>query len=55
MFIQQGPAQTFNYMVMGFAVILGVMAAYIASFIIRARNMRRDLTVLEEIAEGQDR
>ncbi|MGA9533899.1 MAG: hypothetical protein WBR18_14360 [Anaerolineales bacterium] len=53
MLIQQGPADTFNYMLMGFAVIVGVMAVYIANIALRFRNMRHDLRVLREIVEDQ--
>lgn len=49
MIFQQGPADTFNYMVFGFAVILGSMALHMLSLWIRFRNLRRDLEVLEEI------
>jgi hypothetical protein len=53
MLIQQGPADTLTYMLLGFAVILGVMGLYIANIALRFRNMRRDLKVLEDIAEDQ--
>jgi hypothetical protein len=52
-FLQQGPAQTSNYMIAGYAVIFGVMAIYLASLAIRRRNLRRDMEVLEEIEEGK--
>jgi hypothetical protein len=51
--LQQGPAQTSNYMIAGYAVIFGVMAIYLASLAIRRRNLRRDLEVLKEIEETQ--
>jgi hypothetical protein len=52
-FLQQGPAQTSNYMIAGYAVIFGVMAIYLISLAIRRRNLRRDMDVLEEIEEGK--
>jgi hypothetical protein len=52
-FLQQGPAQTSNYMIAGYAVIFGVMAIYLVSLAIRRRNLRRDMDVLEEIEEGK--
>lgn len=55
MLFQQGPADTFNYMLLGFAVILGVMGLYIANIALRFRSMRRDLKVLQDIAEDQER
>lgn len=54
MLFQQGPAETFNYMVLGYAVILGVMGVYIANIALRFRNMRHDLKVLQDIAEDQE-
>ena len=50
--LQQAPAETFSYMVLGFGVILGTIALFLASLIVRRRNLRRDLAVLEEL-DGQ--
>ncbi|HEX9675220.1 MAG TPA: hypothetical protein VGA07_04525 [Anaerolineales bacterium] len=58
MFFQEAPADTFNYMVLGFAVILGTMGLHVASLLVRFRNLRRDLEVLEEVQSpglNQDR
>lgn len=52
-FLQQGPAQTSNYMIAGYAVIFSVMAIYLVSLAIRRRNLRRDMDVLKEIEEGK--
>jgi hypothetical protein len=49
MFLLEGPAQTFNYMVFGYAVILGSMALHVVSLLVRFRNLRRDLEVLDEV------
>ncbi len=49
MFIQQGPADTVNYMIMGFSVILGTMALYIASLFVRVQSLRKDQAVLDEL------
>jgi hypothetical protein len=49
MLFQQGPADTVNYMIMGFAVILGTMALYIVSLIVRFQNLGKDQAVLDEI------
>jgi hypothetical protein len=49
--LQQAPAETFNYMVMGFSLILGVTFLYILSIIIRIRNFKRDLPMLKEVDE----
>jgi hypothetical protein len=48
MLFQEGPAQTFGYMVLGYAVILGTMGLFIASLIVRTRNLKLDLKALDE-------
>jgi hypothetical protein len=47
--LQEGPANTTNYMIAGYAVIFGVMLIYLISLLIRQRNLQRDMEVLEEI------
>jgi hypothetical protein len=49
-----GPAETFNYMVLGFGVILGCMAIFVASLVIRFRNLRRELEVYEAIETEEE-
>ena len=49
MLIQPPPAETFGYMVLGFSVILGSMALFLISMVVRFRNLRRDLEVLEDM------
>ena len=51
--MQEGPAQTVNYFIAGYVVIFGVMALYLASLIIRRRNLKQDLEVLQEMEEGK--
>jgi len=54
MLFQQGPANTFNYMVLGFTVILGIMILFVASLMIRFHNLERDKGLLEEMeAKGK--
>ena len=45
----EGPAQTFNYMVLGYAVILACITALIASMVTRFRSLQRDLQMLDEL------
>ena len=52
MFFQETPADTFDFMVYGFAVILGSIALFIASLARRFVKLRRDLQVLEELETG---
>ncbi len=42
---------TTNFMLAGYAVIFSVMAIYIASLILRWRNLQRDLIILQEMQE----
>jgi hypothetical protein len=42
-------ATSIKYMFAGYSVILIVLALYIVSIIIRWRNLKRDLQMLEEI------
>ena len=49
MFFQAAPAETTGYMIFGFVVIFGTMAVYLASLVIRTRNFRRDLELLDEM------
>ncbi len=49
MSFQQVPAQTTDYMILGFAVILGMMAVYIVSLVVRSRNLARDKHMLDEL------
>ena len=46
---QQGPAETTGYMVAGYIVIFGLMLVYLVSLIVRFRNLKQDLQVLEEL------
>lgn len=54
MLIQEAPADTLNYMVFGFAVIIGSMGLYVLSLVNRYRNLQRDMELLDEVgAKGQ--
>jgi len=45
----EGPANTLNYMIAGYAVIFGVMAVYLVSLVVRQHNLREDEEALKEI------
>lgn len=51
--LQETPADTTGYMVLGLGVILGTIALYIASLVNRRNNLKRDLQVLEEVERRQ--
>lgn len=48
---QEVPAQTTNYMIMGYAVIFGLMLIYVISLYLRQRNLKQDLELMEELKE----
>ncbi len=50
MFLQEAPAETFNYMAFGFIVILGTMGLYLLSLTKRYRNLERDMELLDELS-----
>jgi hypothetical protein len=45
----EGPAQTYNYMLLGYAVILGCVAMLLISWIARYRALKRDLQMLHDL------
>jgi hypothetical protein len=47
--LQQTTPDTSNYMVAGFGVIFGSMLIYLISLIVRQRNLRQDLEMLQEL------
>ena len=48
MFLQNIP-DTSGYMIAGYAIAFLVMILYVASMILRNRNLKQDLTMLEEM------
>ena len=47
---------TFSYMVLGYAVILGSVALYVISLVVRARRVDRELRLVEDLeGKGQDK
>lgn len=47
--LQEGPAETTGYMIAGYAVIFGIMGIYLISLIIRQRNLKQDLALLQDL------
>ncbi|GAG31835.1 unnamed protein product [marine sediment metagenome] len=47
MLLQEAPVNTFNYMLLGLSAILGIMALFLISLVVRFRNLYRDLEQLE--------
>jgi CcmD family protein len=50
---QQAPAETTNYLIAGYSVIFGIMFLYIASLVVRTRNLKRQLEMLKELDQDQ--
>jgi hypothetical protein len=44
---------TVNFMILGYVVIFGVMAAYLGSLLVRFRNLRQDEKTLDELEKDQ--
>lgn len=51
--LQETPAETTGYMLLGLGVILGTIVLYIASLANRRNNLKRDLQVLTEVERRQ--
>jgi len=52
MFFQEPTPDTSGYMIAGYAIAFLVMGLYVLSFYLRSRNLRQDLTMLEEIEDS---
>ena len=51
MFFQETTPDTSGYMIAGYAITFLVMALYVASIYLRSRNLKQDMTLLEEMEE----
>ena len=49
MFLQEGPADTLNYMILGYVVILGTMTLFVLRLALRFRGLRRDQELLDDL------
>jgi hypothetical protein len=52
MFLQEATSDTSGYMIAGYAVAFIVMGLYVLSMYLRHRNLKQDLTTLEELGES---
>ena len=52
MFFLETPPDTSQYMIAGYAIAFGVMIIYVASLFIRFRNLKRDMSMLEDMDEN---
>jgi CcmD family protein len=51
MLFAEGPIETTNYMILGFAVIFTVIFVYVGSLYARANRAKKDLKMLEEMQD----
>lgn len=51
MFFQETTPDTSGYMIAGFVITFLVMALYVASIYLRSRNLKQDMTTLNEMEE----
>lgn len=51
MLLQEGPIESFNYMVAGFTVILGAMGIFVYSLVSRTRKLLEEKSMLERIGD----
>jgi hypothetical protein len=54
MLYAEGTANTVNYFIAGYVVFFTVMALYLASLVIRYRNLKQDLEVLQEMEQDDE-
>ena len=51
MFLLETTPDTSQYMIIGYAISFGVMLLYVISLVVRSRNLKQDLSTLEEFQE----
>ena len=53
MFFQNGTPDTSGYMIAGYIISFIVMGLYIASIYLRSRNLKQDMSMLEEMEKAE--
>ena len=51
MFLQEPTPDTLNYLILGFAVLLGLPLLYVISFLVRQRNLEKDIALIESLKD----
>jgi hypothetical protein len=49
MFFQEATPDTSGYMIAGYVIAFVVMGLYVASLYLRSRNLKQDMSILEEM------
>ena len=52
MLFQQGTPDTSGYMIAGYVIAFVVMGLYVASMYLRSRNLKQDMSMLEELEKS---
>ncbi|HET9590745.1 MAG TPA: hypothetical protein VFO91_18290 [Anaerolineales bacterium] len=52
MFFQEATPDTSGYMIAGYVIAFLVMGLYVFSLYLRSRNLRQDMTMLEEMEDS---
>jgi len=52
MFFQEATPDTSGYMIAGFVIAFVVMGLYVASMYLRSRNLKQDMSMLEEMEKS---
>jgi hypothetical protein len=53
MFLQNGTPDTSGYMIAGYIIAFLVMGLYVASIYVRNRNLKQDVSMLEEMKKAE--
>ena len=53
MFLQNGTPDTSEYMIAGYIISFIIMGLYIASIYVRSRNLKQDMSMLEEMEKTE--
>ncbi len=49
--LAQTTPNTISYMVLGYALIIGTGVVYVATLILRRRNLKREIAIMEQMEE----
>mgnify|MGYP001300147309 FL=1 len=50
----EGPANTLNYMLAGYAVFFGTLLIYLVSLVVRWNNLKKDWQILQEDSQEKE-
>jgi hypothetical protein len=53
MFLQDATPDTSSYMIAGYVIAFLIMGLYLASIYLRSRNLKQDMSMLEEMEKAE--